>query len=333
MARVRGPGHPDVACDLIAASVVQEYLRRDPSSRLNVRVNGGRGVLFIAGDVQSSADFDVSAVVRRALAGVGVSASFEPFIAFEPMNPGWTQSVVGREPVAATGYATAETADHVPLTLQMAREGARELERRRTADADWFWLGSDVEVTVQQGATPLVIVRAEHLDTVDAKGVREQVATVLADRFSQASFPTPTIRVNIGGEETAAGLSHRIGGSGSISSFDAHGLGLPMSGSGVGRQATHPLNAGAWMARACARELVRAGKGRAVSVQLAWLPLETRPYYLRARNERGENLAPLLDAERFDLARLPETYLQPSVVVDALRLGFDAGLFLPWETG
>ena len=44
-ARVRGPGQPDQACDLVAASLVEEYLKRDLNARLNLRVSGGYGAL------------------------------------------------------------------------------------------------------------------------------------------------------------------------------------------------------------------------------------------------------------------------------------------------
>ena len=126
-ARVRGPGHPDQLCDLVAAGIVEEYLRRDPQSRLNVRVVGGRGVLFIAGDILSSADFDVSSIAKRVVANSSVSTAAEPFLAFEPMSPGWGPVVGAREAVTVTGYATKETEERFPKCVALARDVAREL--------------------------------------------------------------------------------------------------------------------------------------------------------------------------------------------------------------
>jgi S-adenosylmethionine synthetase len=64
-AHLEGPGAPDTACDLVTAAIADEYLRRDPASLLNIRVSGGHGVLFVAGEAKSQADFDVAAVTTR----------------------------------------------------------------------------------------------------------------------------------------------------------------------------------------------------------------------------------------------------------------------------
>lgn len=327
IARVRGPGHPDQACDLVAAAIVEEYLRRDPAARLTIRISGGRGVLFAAGDVLSSADFDVSAVVRRALAGIGVSTAIEPFIAFEPMPAASAPSSGSRESVHVFGYATSETPDAFPKAVILAREAAQELEARRMNDADWFWLGSDYEVIADARAKqPQIIIRAEHVDKVDMKTVRESVEALVRNRIGDAD-----IRVNVAGAETVSGLAARMGSSGLASAMDQYGALLPSQPSGVGRHLSHPMQAGAGLARGVARELVAAGKGKAVMVQALWLPLETRPSSLRIRNERGEDLSSFVSRDRFDLSRLPETYRDPSLVMQIPRAGFDRSVRLPWE--
>ncbi len=327
IARVRGPGHPDQACDLVAASIVEEYVRRDPTSRLNIRVSGGRGVLFAVGEVFSRADFDVSAVVRRALGSVG-TASLEPFIAFEPMLPGWAPEFGAREPVTVVGYATADTQDRLPKPVSMARDIARELERRRTSDPDWFWLGTDFDVSVQDvGRVPLIIIRAEHVDEREPNAVREAITSLLETRTNGAD-----IRVNPSGKETEAGLASRIGSSGSTSSSDLYGSALPSHASGVGLHPSHPLNLGSAFARAAARELVAAGKGKAILAQLTWMPMESRPHVVRIRNERGEDVSAALDLTRFDLAKPPPAYLAPGICVATLRQAFEATSALPWES-
>src|SRR5690349_18557812 len=99
----RLPGHPDEACDLVAEAIVDEYMRRDPASRVRVSVSGGRGVMFVAGDVLSQADFDVSALVKRTLGSLGITDDVEPFVSLEPVTS---------ERVAAMHLAT-----EVPFTV------------------------------------------------------------------------------------------------------------------------------------------------------------------------------------------------------------------------
>jgi S-adenosylmethionine synthetase len=329
LARVKGPGEPDQACDLVAAAIVEEYARRDPNAKLDIRVSGGRGVVFVVGDVSSTADFDVSAVVRRTLGQCGISSNFEPFISLEPMLPTWAVSLGVREMVSAFGYATSETEDRLPKAVGMARTLARELEHRRTLEADWFWLGSDYQVVVDlHQKQPLVLIRVEHLETQALDQVRKQVRDALA-----AKFPSLDIRINTAGEESKAGLAQRVGSSRRSSGLDAYGSQLPFPGSGVGHQASHPLNIGNWLARSVARELVQGGKGKAITVHVAWLPLEARPRSIKVRNEKGEDLSTLVDPTRFDLSHLPEAYLAPTLGTLQIRSTFDAGVTLPWETG
>lgn len=328
-ARVRGPGHPDRTCDLVAASVVQEYLRRDPESRLYISVTGGQGVLFVAGDVSSQADFDVSSVVTRALWAAGVTQHLEPFIAFEPMQKKWAVARGAREPIFVNGYATNETEECLPRVAALARRIACRLERMRAGDPDGFWLGADYEASVLMHSTkPLATIRAEHVDTRTLADVREQLTALVHEVDEQIEA-----RINPSGEEISAGIASRMGVSGHASAVDGCGANIPTSVSGTGRHLSHPLNAGAYIARAVARELACEHHGRAVMVQTVWLPLEAKPFFLRIRNERGEDLAPRVDQSRFDLANIPSDWLDPALATDAIRWHYDSSVRVPWEDG
>ncbi|PIR77205.1 MAG: methionine adenosyltransferase, partial [Candidatus Magasanikbacteria bacterium CG10_big_fil_rev_8_21_14_0_10_38_6] len=58
-------GHPDKLCDRIVDAIVDEYVRRDPNSRVDIQALGGHGMLMIGGTVDSRADFDCAAIVKR----------------------------------------------------------------------------------------------------------------------------------------------------------------------------------------------------------------------------------------------------------------------------
>lgn len=326
-ARVHGPGHPDRTCDLVAASVVAEYLRRDPEARLHLSVIGGQGVLFAAGDVTSQADFDVSSVVERALGAAGVTQRLEPFIAFEPMAAEWAMAHAAREPIFVTGYATDETSDYLPRPASLARAVARRMERLRNDDADGFWLGSDYDVSVQMRAPkPLAVIRAEHVDQRALKDVREQLALLVLQEI-----PDAETRINPAGEETRAGMAIRTGSSGRASSADTFGTLIPVAASGIGFHFTHPLNVGAFLARKAARSLVASGHGHAVMVRAGWLPLESQPFFLHARNERGKMLTHALDPKLFHTETLSDAWRSPTLVLDAIRHDYDASVTVPWE--
>lgn len=326
-ARVRGPGHPDQACDLVAAAIIEEYIRRDSASRLDVRVSGGRGALFVAGEVISTADFDVSSVVRRALGGIGSAGTIEPFIAFEPLSPHMAPVLGSRDLVHVTAYATDETPIFVPRPVAHAREIARELERRRIHDPHWFWLGADYEVNVhEEGSRLLVILRAEHVEGQTLLDVRTALSQLVKERFEAAE-----VRINAGGEEIGGGLAGHMGGSDRTTAIDALGSHLPCLTPRVGIHPLHPSVIGTWIAQSIVRELVQQKKGKGIMMHAVWLPFETRPHAWRVRNERGEDLNRFVDDKRLDVNRVPETFLASQLITDRVRLGYDGQVRLPWD--
>ncbi len=326
MARVRGPGHPDQVCDLVAAGIVEEYSRRDPAARLHIRVMGGHGAMFVAGEVSSTADFDVSAVVRRILGANGVQTDMEPFIALEPMTPNWACEHGAREGAVVIGYATNETVTRLPKQMGLARKVAQLLEKKRLEDEDWFWMDADYEITVERVQEKYVtIVRVGH---AEAKPLAE-VRSTIQQFFSGAGIPGP-IRINPAGEETRTGPAYRVGSSGRNTSVHGASSLLPSSPSGIGLHAAHPLNVGNWLARAVARECVGRELGQAVQVSVSWLPLESRPHQLRIRNERGDDLSQAVDIARFDLQHIPEAYLKEPYLTQALQANYQP-VELPWE--
>ena len=58
-------GHPDKICDQIADAIVDEYLRRDKHSQVDVNVLGSHGMVMIGGEVTSTADFDIGALAQK----------------------------------------------------------------------------------------------------------------------------------------------------------------------------------------------------------------------------------------------------------------------------
>ena len=58
-------GHPDKVCDQISDALLDAYLEKDKNARCGIEVMGGKGKIFITGEVTSSAEVDVQNVVKR----------------------------------------------------------------------------------------------------------------------------------------------------------------------------------------------------------------------------------------------------------------------------
>lgn len=291
----RGPGHPDEACDRVAAALAEEYVRRDPEAITDIRVVAGHGALFVVGEIQSSADFDVAAVARRALGSIDPTLDFEPFVSIERMRA--PSSLGTAEALTVFGYACDENPSHLPAAVFQARRIAEEIERLRKEDADWFWCGADYDVAVTHGLSrPFASVRFGHAVVASLTEIRSKAAAALS-----SVAPDLDWRINPAGADTRGGLAGRSGSSGQLVPGGGYGSALPSNPSGTGRSPSHPFNRGAELARIACRELVDGGKGHAVWIELLYPSLERKPSILRARNERGEDVSADLDPSRFSI--------------------------------
>ena len=70
-------GHPDKVCDQISDALLDSYLKEDKHSRCAIEVMGGKGKIFITGEVTSHAKVDVENVVKEVLKDIGYSTNYE----------------------------------------------------------------------------------------------------------------------------------------------------------------------------------------------------------------------------------------------------------------
>lgn len=294
-AYLRGPGHPDEACDRVARALAEEYAKRDPESRTDIRVMGGHGALFVGGDIRSQADFDVGAAAKAAVASIDPGLSLEPFVSLERM-----ESLPARgsaDPHSVFGYATDETPERVPLVVAYARRVIAEIERLRREDPDWYWCGADFDVGVSQEKNrTYASVRVSHVPSIALEDLRLRVSSAL-------SKPLPEIewRINPAGPDARNGLAGRIGSSRQSPLGVGYGSALPRNASGAGFHPTHPLNRGAELAQNAASELVASGACKAAWVELVYLPDEWLPASVRVRTEKGAAFEARFPREFFSL--------------------------------
>lgn len=319
-ARIRLPGHPDATCDAVAEAIVDEYVRRDSAARVSLSVAGGRGALFVSGDVKSSADFDVGQVISRALGALGIASGIEPFVSLEHVvGERVALFIQGTEsPTVVSGYATDETPDMIPKSCELARRVAQALEEKRTTDENWFWLGADGEVFVSDH----VSIRVEH-GTKPISEVRDDIA-----RLVSGIAERKPVRVNELGADESRGLANVMGASGRET--HPYGFSLPSSPSGIGLDPARTEKAGTWLVRQAARDLVRRG-ARAALVRATYAPGERMPSHVSARDEKGKDVSKDIARATLALDRVMTEWWRPNLSVDAARWGFAGVAGLPWE--
>ena len=194
-------GHPDKVADQISDAVVDEFLARDPESKVACETLVTTGQVVIAGEVKSNAYIDLQGVARRVIDRIGYNRSelqFDAhscgiFSAVHEQSGDINQGVErqDRELQGAGdqgmmfGYACNETPLLIPLSLALSHALVHELAEIRREGVDMTYLRPDsksqVTVEYDESHNPVrvhtIVVSTQHDEFIrPAEGISEKEA-------------------------------------------------------------------------------------------------------------------------------------------------------------
>ena len=113
------PKHPDKLCDQISDAILDAYFEKDPNARVAAEACGGHGVVFVTGEITSTADVDIPAIVKR-IAGDDIEVHTKIVKQSPEIAQGVDTGGAGDQGIMI-GYACDETPEMLPREVVLAR--------------------------------------------------------------------------------------------------------------------------------------------------------------------------------------------------------------------
>lgn len=129
-------GHPDKVCDQISDALLDAYLKQDKHSRCGIEVMGGKGKIFITGEVTSQASINVEEIVKRVLTDIGYDPNYEIVNNLGLQSPdialGTNDKVGGAgDQGMMFGYACNDTAEMLPTAMVILQKLSKWYDQKR----------------------------------------------------------------------------------------------------------------------------------------------------------------------------------------------------------
>ena len=136
-------GHPDKVCDQISAAILDECLRQDETSRCGIETMGGKGKIFITGEVTTKAVFDVKEIARRVLRDIGYRDDYEIIDNIGRQSAdialGTNDEIAGAgDQGMMFGYACNDTKEYLPKAMVILQALARKYDELVHSHADFY---------------------------------------------------------------------------------------------------------------------------------------------------------------------------------------------------
>ncbi|MGA7602348.1 MAG: methionine adenosyltransferase [Nitrososphaeraceae archaeon] len=287
-------GHPDKICDQISDAILDEFLKRDPDSRIAVESMATTGLVFVAGEVTSRGRIDIQQIVRNTIRDIGYDKSeygFDcdscsvleslheqsPDISIGVTPNGFKEQGAGDQGLMF-GYATDETQELMPLPIAMAHRLSMTLsEVRRNKKLGWIRPDGKSQVSVtyedfKPKRIDTVVVSTQHSPEVGLEQIRQEIIEnvikpVCSNWIDNNTkfLVNPTGRFVIGGPPADTGLTGR-----KVIADTYGGMGRHGGGAFSGKDPSKVDRSACYMARYVAKNIVASGLARKCEVQLAY---------------------------------------------------------------
>ena len=348
-------GHPDKVSDQISDAILDNMLAQDSRAHVACETLCTTGQVVIAGEVSCNGWVDIQKVVRKTIAEIGYTKAEYKFEAercgiltalhaqSQDINMGVRRATEEEQGAGDQGmmfgYATDETDNYMPLTLDLAHTLVYTLARIRKEGKQMTYLRPDsksqVTLEYDEQNRPVridtIVLSTQHDEGVNSEQIKKDIIDILLPRVATRDsrynhllhefladknaklLVNPTGNFVIGGPHGDTGLTGRkiivdtYGGRG------AHG-----GGAFSGKDPSKVDRSAAYAARWIAKHLVAAGVAHEALVQVSYAIGVAEPVSLYV-NTYGTARVQMSDAEiAQQVAKLFD--LRPAAIIRDLKL-------------
>ena len=300
-------GHPDKICDAVSDAILDACVAQDPMSRVACETATCTGFVLVTGEITTKAVVDYQKIVRDTIREIGYDDSSKGFdadtcavfVALDQQSPdiamGVDKALEAREDKMTDaqieaigagdqgmmfGYATNETPEYMPYSINLAHKLTRKLtEVRKNGTLPYLRADGKSQVSVEydENNKPIrleaVVISTQHDEKVTQEQIHEDIRKYVIDPVVDASmvdadtkiFINPTGRFVIGGPHGDAGLTGR-----KIIVDTYGGVGRHGGGAFSGKDCPKVDRSAAYAARYVAKNLVAAGYADRMEIQLSY---------------------------------------------------------------
>lgn len=340
-------GHPDKLCDQISDAVLDAILTQDPMARVACETFATTGIVTVMGEITTTAQVDIPAVVRQTVLDVGYNSSDVCFdgatcavsTAIHAQSPDIAMGVdsaletrgEGENDLGAGdqgmmfGFACDETPELMPMPIALAHRLTRRLAQvRKDGTLPYLRPDGKSQVTVRYvdgrpAEVDTVVISTQHdpdvsQDQIAADVMAQVIRPVIPEALltdATKYYINPTGRFVIGGPAGDTGLTGRKIIVDTYGGYAPHG-----GGAFSGKDPTKVDRSAAYAARYVAKNIVAAGLARQCEIQLAYAIGVARPVSLLVDTKGTGVVADDVLAER-----VQELFdLRPYAIINAFDL-------------
>ena len=336
-------GHPDKMADQISDSILDAIYEQDPNGRVACETLLTTGIVFIAGEITTTAQFDAKEIAREAIREIGYDDASYGFdcntcaivTAIDKQSPNIAQGVSEGEGLFKEqgagdqgmmfGYACKETEELMPLPIELAHKLVRKTTAvRRDGTLPYLRPDSKSQVSVRyEKGKPVhienVVISAQHAPDVPLERIREDILKNVIDPVLPNGmlskgiihYVNPTGVFVVGGPMGDTGLTGRKIIVDTYGGYSRHG-----GGAFSGKDPSKVDRSAAYMARYIAKNIVAAGLADEAEVQLAYAIGVADPVSVLVDDfDSGD-----VDIQRLEKAIREVFGLKPKEIIDGLQL-------------